>query len=203
MTTNSYIKNHFDNGIQRSKDLIVIYNHLNNKFPGGGDFTDLLRSSITICLSSFDNMVHHVLKSEIIYRLDKKQSISKVDVPIELFYLNNNDMMVELNTHLKKMLGYKSFMDPSKLAEGLSCIVSSPWDKIAAQFGEDSKLVKQKLRLICTQRNRIVHEADLNPDVFTPTTFPIFMNDVELSVNFISSLGHNLLKVIEIERSNL
>ena len=83
-----------------------------------------------------------------------------------------------------------SFQSPDKIADGLSFIwdENQKWQKLADKLGSNDVTVKQRLNLVVTRRNAIVHEADLNPVSLNKQD--IKSEDIIEIVNFLEKLGN-------------
>lgn len=97
---------------------------------------------------------------------------------------------------IRRKLGYQSFMDPAKLAEGLSLIWEEPhkWQAIANELSKDEKQIKIELRNIVKRRSAIVHEADRDPS--TMEKLPIDQDDAERVQLFISEIGEIVYRLV-------
>ena len=62
------------------------------------------------------------------------------------------------------------------------------WQKLADKLGSNDVTVKQRLNLVVTRRNAIVHEADLNPVSLNKQD--IKSEDIIEIVNFLEKLGN-------------
>ena len=83
-----------------------------------------------------------------------------------------------------------SFQSPNKIVDGLSFIwdESQKWQRLADKLGSNDITVKQRLNLIVTRRNAIVHEADLNPVSLNKQDLK--SEDIIEIVNFLEKLGN-------------
>jgi hypothetical protein len=82
------------------------------------------------------------------------------------------------------------------VAKGLSYIWNEPqkWQKIASNMAMDTETVKTELKLIVDQRNRIVHEADINP--LTNQKYSITKSDCQSATNFLKKAGEAIYVLI-------
>lgn len=62
------------------------------------------------------------------------------------------------------------------------------WDEVSARLGVTTDNRKRDLREIVDRRNKIVHEADLNPTSFTNELWPITENLVDDAINLIEQI---------------
>ena len=62
------------------------------------------------------------------------------------------------------------------------------WRGVAVRLGLSEVLIKDQLRLIVERRNKIAHEADIDPS-FPGARWPISLQDTLDSINFIKIIG--------------
>jgi hypothetical protein len=73
----------------------------------------------------------------------------------------------------------------SKVADGIRLISEIKlWEAVAARLGVTAAQVKQRLGLIVDRRNKIAHEADLDP-TYPKVRWPISAADVDGVVEFL------------------
>ena len=154
---------------------------------------DLLRSEIVYSLSSFDRLIHDLVKVGMVdsfkglktptnaYKnfnisLNQFEAINTASIPPAEFIFAQTIM--SSHKHL-------SFQDPDKVTEALSLIwhEDHKWQKIGTNMGIDKNDLKIKLKNIVIRRNQIVHEGDF--DLSTGTIQPINHYDTKESVDFI------------------
>jgi len=187
----------FFQGCERALVLKSIFDHLQKVAPPALNCDDVLRSAVVLVTSSFDLLIHDIFREEAIYRLSMGIEISSLRIPFNSLLVKDQELVATLSESIKRDHSHKSFIAPDKLSECLSVIVPSPWDKIADVLGEPSKSAKLKLRQIVDLRNRIAHEADVNPNYSGIELWPIYPGDVDESILYIKKLGAAVLSVID------
>ncbi len=76
--------------------------------------------------------------------------------------LNSNISWLE--DEIRENLSFKSFQQPDKIADAIRLISDHKlWDEVAAKIGKPTKAIKQQLSSIVDRRNKIAHEADIDP----------------------------------------
>lgn len=188
----------FEHAISRSREMINLFAAL-NLIRVAPENDDALRAAYFQAVSSFDLLVHDALLAEVEHRARNRFPTRKVDVPLDLIGIADADERVGMIVdHVRKGNSYKSFVDPAKLSEALSCIFEEPWPKIAEKFSERKGTVapvdelKGQLKSIWGRRNKIAHEADINPVLAGISLWPIDAEDTNLTVDFLYDLGHSL-----------
>lgn len=201
MPYRSQLSIHFKYALDRGRTLCSLYDYLAAAAPAALDATDMLRSAIVLGVSALDHLVHQVILQEIEYRVYRSSPIFGVTAPVNLFGLPLNELARGVRGHVRESNSYKSFVAPSKISEGLRSIMNAPWPSIATHFGEGDDAIKVRLGLIVSLRNRIAHEADLDPQFATPQSYPIDRDDVLGSLVFLEKLGTAILAAVEDDRA--
>lgn len=195
----------FEEGIIRVRRIDTIYLHLINvlKIPES-DITDLLRSEIVYSVSSFDRLIHDLVRlgmleiftgSRIATNAYKSFSISLNN------FLDLNSTTIPPPEHFFERIivsnhKHLSFQDPDKVSEALSLfwLENHKWQKIATKMGRDQSDLKTELKNIIIRRNQIVHEGDF--DLFTYDLEPLTHGDTITMVNFLEQLGLEIYALV-------
>jgi hypothetical protein len=102
-----------------------------------------------------------------------------------------------LESEIRERLSYQSFQQPEKIADAIRQISNKKlWDEIASQFGKPAKEIKQQLSAIVDRRNKIAHEADIDPTFGIGNRWSIDESLVTEAVNFIESIVENIHQVL-------
>ncbi len=196
--------NNFRKSLQDTGNLISLFEHCVSHLRLPGDYSDLLRMSFIYCLSALDKLLHDIIIHEMVeiytgrraptlkfqaenLTLENHVSLTSATIPpAEIIFENI----------VRNKLGFLSFMDPAKLADGLSLIwaESHKWQTIARDMGRDEQLVKTELRNLFKRRNAIVHEADRDPG--NSEKLPMEPGDAKRAQEFIRDLGESIYRLI-------
>lgn len=187
----------FKNGCQRARSLKSIFDYLTTHSPAALNCDDVLRSSLVLAVSSFDLLLHDIFRQEVVSRLGTRKSVSTLRIPFDALIAPDTNRHSLVDEAIREENSYKSFVAPNKLAECLSKLIERPWEKIADSMGTPQAQVKNQLRLIVDLRNRIAHEADVNPRYGGVSLWPIYGNDVDQAIKFLESLGLTICTVID------
>ncbi|MGG6264869.1 HEPN domain-containing protein [Leptolyngbya sp. AN03gr2] len=102
-----------------------------------------------------------------------------------------------LEAEIRERLGYQSFQQADKIADAIRYISGERlWDEVATRMNRTAKDIKQQLNSIVDRRNKIAHEADIDP------TFNIgnrwFIDEVLVgdAVNFVEQVVDSIHQVI-------
>jgi len=97
--------------------------------------------------------------------------------------------LIYLETEIRTRHSYSSFQQPDKIAEAVRLFSTVElWNAVGAHFGEDPNTLKKTLKLLVERRNKIAHEADLDPS-FPGQRWPINRNDTEAALAFVEKIG--------------
>ncbi|MGF1520149.1 MAG: HEPN domain-containing protein [Nodosilinea sp.] len=130
--------------------------------------------------------------------LQQSYTIEQLIPTISNSILRKLDNSSWLESEIRKRLGYQSFQQADKIADAIRYISDEKlWDEISAQMSKPAKDVKQQLNSIVDRRNKIAHEADIDPTFNIGSRWNIDEILVDNAVNFIEELVENMHQVIE------
>jgi hypothetical protein len=169
--------------------MCELYKYGYSQYPRSLDSTDILRAAVVMAVSSLDLLVHAVFRTEVALRTSSRKDVARLLVPFQVAVADPAQVPALIDAHIYSNHAYKSFVAPDKIAELLCQLIESPWEKISAEMGGAPKEVKSRLREIVRWRNRIAHEADINPTYGGIELWPVRVDDVETSLQFLEELG--------------
>lgn len=121
-------------------------------------------------------------------------SLMPIIANIILTKLNNNSW---LEAEIRENLSYKSFQDPDKIAEAIRYISHKKlWQEVADNLGRTDKDIKQQLKLIVDRRNKIAHEADIDPTLNLGNRWEIDESMVNDTVDFIEQVVEAIHQIL-------
>jgi len=186
----------FHNGCDRAVGLYSIHAYLKRTAPPAMDCDDILRSSLVLVVSSFDLYMHDVFRTEVLHRLTSGRDVALLKVPFNAALLSGAAQTLLIEECIRTENSFKSFVAPDKLADCLRSLIEGPWDKISEALGAPTLSLKQRLKAVVDLRNRIAHEADVNPGYGGIELWPIYSQDVNDSISFLRSLGRSIADVL-------
>ncbi len=186
----------FEKGCDRSDTLRHLHSYIVRSSPSALDCSDILRSAVVLVVGSFDLLVHDLYRLEVIHRLTSRRAVSSLKVPFNTALSSGSDQAALVDEHIRLENSFKSFVAPDKLADCLRPLVGSIWDGVTAIRGRSIADEKSSLKAIVDLRNRIAHEADVNPALGGIDLWPIYDADVEASVNFLRAFGTAVGQVV-------
>lgn len=195
----------FDHAMDRSRQMISLFDALTAIRPNEPANDDALRSAYILAVSSFDFFAHEVAAIETKHRFTTGQRTRNIHLPMEVMTIADLEARIaSAEACIRHSNSFKAFVDPAKLAELLSCYCLKPWDKltvllnagVAESERRSAEDIKGQLKTIWKRRNQIAHEADVNPALAGVSLWPIDKTDTEITIRFIAALGTHLPKVI-------
>lgn len=103
-----------------------------------------------------------------------------------------------LESEIRERLGYLSFQQADKIADAIRYISDKKlWDEVASQMTKSAKDIKQQLNSIVDRRNKIAHEADIDPTFNIGSRWNIDEVIVGDAVDFIEMLVESIHQVLQ------
>lgn len=189
-------KDIFERNIVEVKLLTEIYRFAKSNLTAL-DLSDILRSEIVMAVSAFDCLLHDIVKSKMMDKLSEPDSQSKSlqEFPIPLNVVQDlisqpseEARQTILSVTIKQIIHKDSYQSARNIDNALRLIsVNNIWFKIKDRLGLSVEDIKSTLGLIIRRRNKICHEADIDP--LTNKKIQIDENDVIDMIDFIHELG--------------
>ncbi|ACB51505.1 unknown [Crocosphaera subtropica ATCC 51142] len=121
----------------------------------------------------------------------------------QLLPMISNSMINRLNNtswleaEIRETLSYQSFQQPDKIADAIRLISDKKlWDEVGNNMNKPAKDIKQQLTLIVDRRNKIAHEADIDPTYNIGNRWPIDEILVSETVDFIEEVVENIHQIL-------
>jgi transcriptional regulator NrdR family protein len=129
--------------------------------------------------------------------LQQSHNISSLIPIIANIILNKLNNTSWLEAEIRENLSYKSFQDPDKIAEAIRYISDKKlWQEVADKLGRTDKDIKQQLKLIVDRRNKIAHEADIDPTLNLGNRWEIDESMVNDAVDFIEQVVEAIHQIL-------
>ncbi|GLK76805.1 hypothetical protein GCM10008171_20590 [Methylopila jiangsuensis] len=190
------VRETFESSLYRARNLTEVQDYLSKNYSVALDTSDMLRASVVLSVSSFDHLIHEIFRVEVLHRLNFKKEINNFDIPFNIQIADAEHWPHLVENFVRNKNSYKSFVDPGKFSEALSCFISDPWSHIADDTGLKAKDLKARLRTIYMWRNRIAHEADINPVLGGVSLWPIIKEDVTKAIGDLEKIGKSAIKIM-------
>jgi hypothetical protein len=129
--------------------------------------------------------------------LEQSHTISDLIPAISASMLNRLNNTAWLENEIRERLGYQSFQQADKIAEAIRYISDRKlWDEVAMKMNRTAKDIKQQLNSIVDRRNKIAHEADIDPTFNIGNRWYIDEILVDDAVDFIEQLVESIHQVL-------
>jgi hypothetical protein len=173
----------FRENILRVRSLGGIAGALTSMTTAAVDCSDLLRAQIVLTLSAFDHYVHEVTRLGMLEIFDGKRVPSgaylRFKISLDNFSADNKFERQALESEIRIQHGFLPYQHPEKVADAIRHFSDVKiWETVASRLGTDAGQIKQRLRLCAERRNKIAHEADLDP-TYPNIRWPISAKDVD------------------------
>ena len=163
--------NQYKQHLSYVRDLHAIYKAISQQITNVIDLSDILRAEIVFAVSAFDFYIHEIVKAGLIeiYLNNRTITNQSKQFPISMESvinaLNSSPTDVYwLEKEIKEKLGWRSFQRSDKVNEALKYIIDNQiWNRISTEIDQQPEHIKKELDLIIDRRNKIVHEADIDP----------------------------------------
>ena len=188
--------------IARARDLGALVQTSNTQTAAAQGLSDILRSELVMVVSALDQYVHELVRLGMldVYRNNRVRTTSFLQFQVSLEGAMNgiadpsDDSWIE--QEIRTRHGYQTFQSPENIASAVRLISEAQlWNEVAANIGVAPQDVREKLVTIVARRNRIVHEADMDPS-FPGTLWPIHAQMVNDFVDFVEQIAEAMYAVV-------
>ena len=157
---------------------------------------------MVLAVSSLDHFIHVTIEEGI---LEMYQGVRSSTPSFEEFHITMSNVKYALNNpsdiswvrdQIRKNLGYKSYQKSESIAGALKLISSKKiWDEVEIIMGSAKAQITLELDLIIERRNKIAHEADLDP-TYPNKRWPINRSMVNDAVSHIEKICESIFQVV-------
>lgn len=190
--------------IARVRDLIAVHNSLKAQASSVLDFSDMLRAALVLAVSALDYYIHEVVRIGMleIHRGQRPEppafsgfQISLGNARAGINAGQNIDSWLE--DEIRQRHSYKSFQQPNAIADAVRLICDKKlWEEVSMNMGSPAKDIKQQLSRIVDRRNKIAHEADIDPSYPIGDRWPIDELLVNEAVDFLEQVVESIHKIL-------
>jgi hypothetical protein len=130
--------------------------------------------------------------------LQQEHTVSDLIPVISSSISNRLNSASWLEDEIRERLGYQSFQQADKIADAIRYISDKKfWDEVGTKMDKSAKDVKQQLNSIVDRRNKIAHEADIDPTFNLGSRWNIDEVLVAEAVDFIADLVENIHQILQ------
>lgn len=186
---------HFKDNIQRVRHLGTIYISLRAMTTPALDLSDVLRAELVLAVSALDHLVHEIARVGMLETYagvrPQTDAYNRFRVPLLAAgrAIQAPGISDWLDEAIREAHGWLSFQQPDKIADVVRLISAvSLWETVSMKIGKPAGDIKLQLCAIVDRRNKIAHEADMDPSA-PGARWPINEVLVNDAVNFVEALG--------------
>ncbi len=183
--------------ISRVRDLIAVHNSVKVISTPAIDLSDILRAALVLSVSALDYYVHEVVRLGMleIYQGSRPEPPAFGRFQIALGSARSLDDLLE--DEIRQRHGYKSFQQPDNIAEAIRLISDQKlWEEVGKVMDRPARDIKQKLSIIVDRRNKIAHEADIDPTFDLGNRWNINEELVNEAVDFIEQVVESIHSIL-------
>jgi RiboL-PSP-HEPN len=129
--------------------------------------------------------------------LQQSHTVSALIPAISNIIMNRLNNASWLENEIRERLGYQSFQQADKIADAIRYISDKKlWDEVSTKMSKPAKDIKQQLNSIVDRRNKIAHEADIDPTFNIGSRWSIDEVLVGDAVDFINQLVDSIHQIL-------
>ena len=183
----------FRASIQRVRDMHVLHASITSTVTPIVDLSDLLRAEIVLLVSALDYYIHELTRLGLLEIWNGKRASTKAYLKFSVSldcatHLATTSGAIRLDNEIRSLHSLLAFQQPDKIADAVRLF--SPvelWPTIASAMSTDAGSLKKQLQLIVSRRNKIAHEADIDPS-YPGQRWPIARTDVEEALALVEAI---------------
>jgi len=167
---------------------------------------EILRAEWVARVAALDLYIHELVAQRMVAIFEGKLPLTPAyqvfRIPTETLdrirrAISDAERTAAFDLEVRRQLGLQTFQEPDRVADALRlCSTVELWNAIAVKQGateqnkvQAAKALKMQLAIIVGRRNKIAHEADLQPTV-PKVPWPISQSDLASVAAFIRSVVH-------------
>ncbi len=191
----------FSNAMSRAAQLGGLHSAVRTLTTVAIDPSDLLRAQIVLAISALDHLVHELTVAGMLEIYDgirpSTPAYTKFQIPLSSVHGASAQLSKgAFESAIRERHSYLSFQRPEKIADAIRHFSSvGLWDEVAAGLSEDAASLKMDVNLAVDRRNKIAHEADIDP-TYPGQRWPISESDASGVVTLINRVGHQIVTVV-------
>jgi len=183
--------------ISRVRDLIAVHNSVKVISTSALDLSDILRAALVLSVSALDYYVHEVVRLGMLEIYNGSRSEPPAFSSFQVSLGSTRSLNNLLEDEIRQRHSYKSFQQPDKIADAIRLISDKKlWEEVGSVMNRPAKDIKQELSIIVDRRNKIAHEADIDPTLDLGDRWSINEKLVNDAVNFIEQVVESIHSIL-------
>ncbi|MBN9047612.1 MAG: hypothetical protein J0H18_18395 [Rhizobiales bacterium] len=182
----------FDDNMARVATMVALHANLKRQTTAAIDVSDILRACHMMAVSAVDHYIHEIAREGMMQIFDGSRAATpayhRFRLSMRCLTAQDTQRRSSIEADIREQHSYLSFQQPDKIADAVRLIAELKlWDEVASLMGSTAKDVKDQVVLIVDRRNKIAHEADLDP-TYPNTRWPINGQDIEDTISFLKEV---------------
>jgi hypothetical protein len=195
-------KEQFDSNIARVRAIGGLSQSLTTMTTAAVDLTDLLRMELALAVSALDQFVHELVGLGMLeVNAGKRKPTDahlgfRIPLAAARVALASPADSTWLDDAIRDAHSWLAFQQPEKIADAVRLVSDVRlWPEVSAKLGRDAATVKRQLKVIVDRRNKIVHEADLDP-LNPGLRWPIDRPTIDSAIAFVEQIATTIYDVV-------
>lgn len=185
----------------RVKNLEGLHGAITSLTTAVVDPSDLLRAQIVLTVSALDYFIHELTVRGMLQVFNSTRAptaaFNRQKVSGSLLIGASAGSAIHFEEDVRQRHSLLTFQQPDKIADAIRLFSDKPlWQEVATRFSKPENAIKTNLRLIVERRNKIAHEADIDPS-FPGQRWPITSHDTSHALTFIEGLCEAIYEVVK------
>lgn len=191
----------FRTSMDRARHLGGLHEALSSLTTSAVDASDLLRAQLVLGVSALDYYVHEIAVLGMLAVFEGRRpptpSFLKYRVAMDSVLSGTTTTCGWFESDIRERHCFLSFQQPDKIADAIRLFSDVKlWQKVALQLAMSEQDVKSRLKLVVDRRNKIAHEADLDPS-YPDMRWPITKPDVDQSLAYITQIAESIYVAVQ------
>ena len=192
----------FEANLLRVRELGTLADVVTTATKSVVDVSDIFRSQIVLVVSALDFYIHEIVRLGMIEiaKGSRAKCAAYLRFPITLSVaesaLGGTSHENWMGDAVRERHSWISFQDPDKVADACRLVSDAKlWEEIGRELGLSASDAKATLKIIVDRRNKIAHEADIDP---TNPAFrwPISRGQANDAIDFIEHAVRAINKIL-------
>ena len=165
------------------------------------DLSDILRASLVLAVSALDHFVHEFVRLGMLEVHRGNRPTTEAYLSFRVPMSATREAITDtgrdewLDQVIRETHSWLSFQHPDKIADAIRLMSNVRlWEQIASELGMTSRTVRTQLGAIIDRRNKIAHEADMDP-TNPGYRWPINEVLIQDAIDFIDKVAQAIFQV--------
>jgi hypothetical protein len=191
----------FCENLARARSLAGLAQSLSSLTTSVIDLSDILRASLVLAVSALDHFVHEFVRLGMLELHRGNRPTTDAYLSFRVPMSATREAIADtgrdewLDQAIREAHSWLSFQHPDKIADAIRLTSNVRlWEEVASELGMTSRTVRTQLGAIIDRRNKIAHEADMDP-TNPGYRWPINEVLIQDAIDFIDKVVQAIFKV--------